>query len=174
MSGQVILSYLYSHHGSTYSIHSQWKQVFKQVIKRLSSIQLYYSKKKEWIQCKFGLPLTRFLSTSINHIILKSKSNFPKAMGKLKRSAIFRTTSEYADNSSVHGVKYAFEKVLLLSLFSWQIKTVWILAPISHRQNFVDSSCSCFIGCCWILQLWSLFIIWTEQGCNYTPQVKWF
>ena len=32
-------------------------------------------------------------------------------MDKPMNSALYRTTAEYADNSTVHGVKYIFEKV---------------------------------------------------------------
>ena len=35
-------------------------------------------------------------------------------MDKPMNSALYKTTAEYAENSTVHGVKYVFEKVYQL------------------------------------------------------------
>ena len=36
--------------------------------------------------------------------------------GKMKSNAVYKTTSEYSENSTVHGVQYIFEKVQRLML----------------------------------------------------------
>ena len=97
--------------------------------------------------------------------------NIPPVMDKPMNSALYRTTAEYADNSTVHGVKYIFEKVwqgwwnecteylsfVLEIVFYWQIS----VGLFGHHCP----------GSIMYAQLPGLHVIWREQGGHYFTQV---
>ena len=94
----------------------------------------------------------------------------PPVMDKPMNSALYRTTAEYADNSTVHGVKYIFEKVWKrLIKWVWTLYLLFVLEIVFYWQVSVGHFGHHCPGSVMFALLPSPHVIWREQGgYNFT------